>query len=464
MVSTILWLPGPWKNPPVPFLAFSAVLTGAVAVGWCFGRWIAGPGETRAFRAALYLSTGLVLIHAVLAWLDLVGLRWRVTVVAGIVLAMAVLVRRLAAGRRRDHDAGPDRAGSLRLGWAGLAAAAVVAFFAVLAASERIAFPDFVYHWGIKGHRYFLLGGIDYDFLGQDWNLVAHRDYPQLVPELYALQSLIAGRFSEPALLLWSAVWFAALLIAAREALDAWSVRRDWARWVFAILTLAIGVFAVGHLMAGSVDWIIAFALTAALPALVRPVCARGELQLGALAALAASAKLEGIPLAGLLIVAGLWRRASLGGGSRLRSLGGTVLRLATPAAIAAAPWLIQGLRHDLFRDPQSSALQLDRAPAIAVSLWQAMLRPEWHLAPLVLFLLPLLLLRRDTRLVGAVVTLLLAGYVLRYFTASFDYQFSVLSSFPRLVFHVFPAVVVGVAAVAVPPPPQPGMGQPRAR
>jgi hypothetical protein len=78
--------------------------------------------------------------------------------------------------------------------------------------------------------------------------------------------------------------------------------------------------------------------------------------------------------------------------------------------------------------------------------------------------LLPLLLLRRDTRLVGAVVTLLLAGYVLRYFTASFDYQFSVLSSFPRLVFHVFPAVVVGVAAVAVPPPPQPGMGQPRAR
>ena len=207
----------------------------------------------------------------------------------------------------------------------------MVAFFAVLAVSERIAFPDFVYHWGIKGHRYFLLRAIDYDFLGREWNLVAHRDYPQLVPELYALQSMIAGRFSEPALLLWSAVWFAALLIAAWEALDAWNVRQDWARWVFVVLTLAIGVFAVGHLMAGSVDWIVAFALTAALPALVRPVSARGEVQLGVLAALAASTKLEGIPLAATpdrrrAVAASVVRRRP-----RLRSLAGAALRLASP-------------------------------------------------------------------------------------------------------------------------------------
>jgi hypothetical protein len=427
------------------------VLAGAVATGWCFARWIAGREDTRAFRVTLYLSAGLVLVHAVLAWLDLAGVRWRVWLVAGIVLTVALVGRLLAAGRRPDVGPGPDRKEPLRLGWAGIVAAGMVAFFTVLAVSERIAFPDFVYHWGIKGHRYFLLGAIDYDFLGQEWNLVAHRDYPQLVPELYALQSMMAGRFHEPALLLWSAVWFAALLIAAWEALDAWRVRQDWARWIFVVLTLAVGVFAVGHLMAGSVDWIVAFALTAALPALVRSVCARREMQLGVLAALAVSAKLEGIPLAGLLIVAGLWRRASSGDGIRPRSLAGAVLRLGSPTAIAAIPWLIQGWRHDLFRDPQSGALELDRAPAIAVSLWQAMLRPEWHLAPLVLLLLPLLLLRRDTRLVGTVVTLLLAGYVLRYFTASFDYQFSVLSSFPRLVFHVFPAVVVALAAVAAP-------------
>jgi hypothetical protein len=434
----------------VPFLAMAAVLAGAVAAGGCFARWVAGPDSTRSFQATLHLSTGLVLAHSVLAWLDLVGLRWRVALVAGIVLAVAIFARRVRSGVARDPRPPIDSAGGgFALGWAGVVGAAMVVFFAVLAVSERIAFPDFVYHWGIKGHRYFLLRAIDYDFLGREWNLVAHRDYPQLVPELYALQSMIAGRFSEPALLLWSAVWFAALLIAARESLLAWAVRQEAARWVFAILSLAIGVFAVGHLMAGSVDWIVAFALTAAIPPLVRPLSARGELAIGVLAAMAAATKLEGIPLAVLLIGAGLWRRGRSPGGRRVRSLLAAAARLALPVVIAVVPWLVQGLRHDLFRDPQGGAFDASRAPEIALSLWQAMLRPEWHLAPLVLLLLPLLFLRRATRTVGAVVALLLASYLLRYFTASFDYEFSVLSSFPRLVFHVLPAVVTGLAVVA---------------
>jgi len=64
-------------------------------------------------------------------------------------------------------------------------------------------------------------------------------------------------------------------------------------------------------------------------------------------------------------------------------------------------------------------------------------------------FAKPLLFLRRDTRLAGTVVALQLAGYLLRYFTASFDFRFSVLSSFPRLIFHVLPAVAIALAAVA---------------
>jgi hypothetical protein len=331
----------------------------------------------------------------------------------------------------------------------------MVAFFAVLAVSERIAFPDFVYHWGLKGHRYFLARGIDYDFLTRDWNLVVHRDYPQLVPELYALQSMVAGRFSEPALLVWSAVWFAALLVAAREALAALDVRPDVARWMFALLALATTVFAVGHLMAGSVDWIVAFVLTAALPALVRPPSAAGDLQIGVLAALAAASKLEGLPLAALLIAAAFWRRwraRSTATQERpRRSLAAPALRLVAPSVIAVVPWLVQGLRHDLFRDPQNGSFELARAPAIASSLWQAMLRPEWHFVPLVLLLLPVLFVRRTTRLVGAVIALQLAGYLLRYFTATFDYQFSVLSSFPRLAFHLVPATVIALAAALEP-------------
>ena len=439
----------------MPFLAFLAMLAGAVAAGWALTPAFAGPRESGGFRVVLCLSAGTLLIHGVLAGLDLGGLPWYAPVVAGIVAAVAILGRLVFARGPRPSAAPPPP--GLALGWAGVVAGAIVAFFAILALSQRIAFPDFVYHWGIKGHRYFLGRGIDYDFLSREWNLVAHRDYPQLVPELYALQSLIAGRFAEPWLLVWSAVWFAALLIAAREALDAWRVPKDLGRTTFILLALAIGVFAVGHLMAGSVDWIVAIALTASLPALVRPVSARGELQIGLMAALAAATKLEGLPLAALLIGAGGWRRlrsrqARAGESSPAEeagSMGGAAVRLLLPSAIAVLPWLVQGLRHDLFRDPQSGAFEIDRAPAIAVSVWEAMLRPEWHFASLVLLLLPLLFVRRDTRLAGAVIALQLAGYLLRYFTASFDFQFSVLSSFPRLIFHVLPAVVVGLAAVA---------------
>ena len=128
--------------------------------------------------------------------------------------------------------------------------------------------------------------------------------------------------------------------------------------------------------------------------------------------------------------------------------MAGAAARLLLPSVIAVVPWLVQGLRHDLFRDSQSGGFEIGRAPAIAASVWEAMLRPEWHFASLVLLLLPLLFVRRDTRLAGAVIALQLAGYLLRYFTASFDFRFSVLSSFPRLIFHLLPAVVVALAAV----------------
>ena len=192
--------------------------------------------------------------------------------VAGIVCAVALAGRRLAgpASRRRRRRTRSRRAAAPRLGGIRRRRSGRVLRRARGVRAHRL--PRLRLPLGHQGPPLLPAGARSTTtFSAAEWNLVAHRDYPQLVPELYALQSMIAGRFSEPALLVWSAVWFAALLIAACEALDAWNVRQDWARWVFVVLTLAIGVFAVGHLMAGSVDWIIAFALTAALPALVRP-------------------------------------------------------------------------------------------------------------------------------------------------------------------------------------------------
>jgi hypothetical protein len=429
----------------VPTLALVLVVATVLLAGRGVARVVVGAEDGRAFRLALELTAGVLVLHLVLAWLDLAGVPWQPFLVGALAAAVA-----LAGHRWAGVAPPPARPVGPRLGWAALGGAAVVALFALLAVSQRISFPDFVYHWGIKGHRYFLQRGIDYDFLAAEWNLVAHRDYPQLVPELYALQSIVAGRFSEPALLAWSALGFGGLLIAVSEALRATALREPVARIAFLVVALAVGAFAVGHLMAGSADWIVAFALAAALPALHRPPSVGGELQLGVLAALAASSKLEGIPLALLLFGAGLWRRLRHAPDARsIGSLAGAVSRLAGPSLLAVTPWLVQGLRHDLFRDPQSGPLELERAPAIAAAVWRTMLQPEWHLAPLALLLVPLLYLRPETRLIGAVVTLLVAGYLLRYFTAAFDFEFSVLSSFPRLIFHVFPAVVVGLAVLA---------------
>ena len=75
--------------------------------------------------------------------------------------------------------------------------AALFAFsgFAALAPTLWIATPDFVFHWGLKGERFFLARGVDYDWLAKGWNWVIHPDYPNL-PEsfdLYRRDNQVSG-------------------------------------------------------------------------------------------------------------------------------------------------------------------------------------------------------------------------------------------------------------------------------
>lgn len=410
------------------------------------GRCVVSGGEGRAFRFSVYLASGLLLAHLVLAWLDVAGVAWRPSLLGALGAAIVVAGHRLVGPPRghRGEEAVTTGTG-LRIDWADGLAMGVMALFAVLAYSTRITFPDFIYHWGLKGHRYFLARGVDYDFLTREWNLLAHPEYPQLVPELYALHSLASGRFPEAALLLWSAVLLGVLLAAGREALRAHDVAATVRRWTFAILVLAVATFAVGYLMAGSADWIVALALVAFFAALRRLPHPAAELQIGIFAALAAATKLEGVSLALWLVAGAVWR-------CRRRSasaLGWTALRLGGPPLLATLPWVVQGVRHGLFGHLQSGGFEVSRAAGIAATLGQTMLRPEWHLVPLALVALPLLLALRETRLLAAVVSLQLAVYVVRYFTATFDYEFAILSSFPRLMFHVLPAVLLALGLAA---------------
>ena len=107
----------------MPFLAFLAMLTGALAAGWAFRPALAGRRESAAFRAVLCLVAGILLIHGVLAWLDLAGLPWYATVVAGIVAAVAILGRRVLA--RRAPPVETAGAPGLALGWAAVVGGAI---------------------------------------------------------------------------------------------------------------------------------------------------------------------------------------------------------------------------------------------------------------------------------------------------------------------------------------------------
>ena len=427
-----------WENGAVGLLVLVALAALFTALGRAMGSRLVGAEDASGFRSCIYLAGGLFVTHAVLAWLDLIGLPWHPALLAFSVAGLAW------AGSRWIGSPAPAVEKGSRLGWADATACAATCFFALLAASGRISFPDFVYHWGVKGHRYYLAMGVDYDYLSREWNLVTHPDYPQLLPELYALHSLVARGFYEGPLLLWSAVFLAMLLVCVREALRAWRVEEVLAHFSVAIIAMALVMFGVGYLMAGSSDWVIALVLVAVLPALARAPSLTGDLQIGLLAGLAAAAKLEGVALALLLVGAAVWRRLQKGE----RPSAASFTRWLGPPLLACIPWLLQGARHGLFSDSQSGAFEPSRGPEIAAALWQTMLRSEWHWVPFCLLLVPLLLARAETRIVGGIVALLLAVYVTRYFTATFDYEFSVLSSFPRLMFHVIPTTLVGLTVV----------------
>ncbi|HEV3075335.1 MAG TPA: hypothetical protein VHB47_13010 [Thermoanaerobaculia bacterium] len=394
----------------------------------------------------LYSLAGWVGLHLLLTALGLVGLPWRLPVVLAALAAAAGL-----AWRWLPAPADRTRLPS-DLGWGEWLAVAALAVFAVCALSSWITIPDFVYHWGLKGHRFYLAGGVDYGYLGARWNWVVHPDYPNLLPELFAVTALAAGRFDEPAMMLWSVAAFALLLAALREALRRAGTSRFAAQAALAGVALATAAYGIGGLSAGGADWLIALALAAALPPMLSPVDRRGAAQVGLAAAFAAAAKVEGVPLAASLAAvygARAWaartaptRRVSRGFGLR------AALALTLPAAAVTLPWLGEVWRHHLFLDYNSGPLAPERLPRVLAAI-AASMDQWWSGFAYGLLLLPLLLLDRRLRAFGAVVAVQLLFYLYVFLSVRIDAVPLVQSSVPRLVLHLLPAVLTA-AVVAL--------------
>jgi hypothetical protein len=396
---------------------------------------LSAPSDGSLHRLVTGALAGMVLFHLLATLLDLTGLGWSA---AKLGIGLAILLglsfrfgpRTPAVERRRLPS---------DLGWGDETALLAIVVFALLALTLWVTTPDFILHWGLKGHRYFLARGVDYAYLARSWGWAIHPDYPQLLPELYAASALAAGRFDPSALMLWSVFFFALLLAAAREVLRG---AEPFVRQAgMALLAVVLAAFALRHQMAGGADWMPALALVAAIPAFSRPPDAAGDLQIGVAAAFASASKVEGVMLAGLLILAQLARRPAAG---RWIGAAGRLLRLGTLPALVVLPWWLQVRRYHLFTVLSAGGLTWGRAKVVGPAVLDALNSPGWHGFAWALLLLPLLALRRATRPLAFVAGGQLAFYLWIYLVAAFDTGYYVAMSFPRLLFHLVPAALVG--------------------
>jgi hypothetical protein len=396
------------------------------------------PGQSRAFGALLAAATGTVGFYLLLLLAELFYLRWsRVSIVIllGLAAAAAIFLRR----RRSEPSPAGPRPEPPTWRWGEATAVAALLIFTALALSLWITTPDFIYHWGLKGERVFAQGGIDFADLAQRWNEPVHPDYPNLLPTLYGASALLAGRFDAPALMLWSTVFFGFLLIAGREALARSGSSPAVTQAALALFALVVGSFAIGSLMAGGADWIVALALVAAIPALTQPPSASYDSQLGVLAALSAAAKVEGAALAGILLFV-QWCRLG-----KERFAFNRLAILAGPTVAVVLPWQ-ECVRHfRLFQQFNAGHFEPSRWPRVAAALGDTLSVGSWHGFAWALLLVPLIALRRSLRPLAAVLMLQLGFYLYVYLSVGIEPVPLVLASFPRLVFQLLPATLVGL-------------------
>jgi hypothetical protein len=417
-VSALDWLAAP--------LLFVALACGGQAIA-------ARLPATRPQRLVVGFIGGAVLLHFVRSLLDVAGLRWRLAFVLLPLLALAIV------GLARRPRVAPQP--TMPPGWGDAVALLAVLGFAALAWTGWITIPDFIYHWGLKGHRYLLAGRVDYAYLAQPLGWVFHPDYPNLYPELLAVTAMPAG-WHERALLLWSPLLLVLVSISVREVLIEEGVAPLRRNAAVAFVALACAGFAIGNLMAGAADWFLALALAAALPALLAAPSTAGDVQIGLCAGLAAASKQEGLVMAVGLVAVQLSR--SFWRGRRPSARGLAALLLPAILVVAYSWWRIA--QHHLLQAYDKGLPTWSRLLATLALVAKELLAPSWHGLALLLLALPLLLLDPRLRPFVAVAGLHLAAYLASCAGQDTNTQLLVVTTFTRIVLQLFPATVAALA------------------
>jgi hypothetical protein len=159
-----------------PYAAF-AVLGGLFVLLGSRIRGLAAGGDSRGFRLVVGALAGAVVFYLTLTALDLLRIRWRPIVLVAL-LGAATIVAHFSF---RSAQGQLSFAAERRFAWGSAIALLAFASFAWLSVSLCTVTPDFYFHWGLKGERFFLARGTDFAFLAMPWNIPISPHYPTLL-------------------------------------------------------------------------------------------------------------------------------------------------------------------------------------------------------------------------------------------------------------------------------------------
>ncbi|MEK6373262.1 MAG: hypothetical protein AABO58_11260 [Acidobacteriota bacterium] len=275
-------------------------------------------------RLALAGAAGALMVALTMSLMSIAGVQWSRT---RLVIAFAALACAGAASRRIWIREGRTNWRSPAL--AGIVIVLAVTAYALLTARETCG--DLLFFWGPKGVHFFRAGKIDLQYLADINNFLAHRDYPPLLPLLYAWSHTVSRSFSW-----WAAVLFAGVCLTGIVAIVRAGTQSDLA----GLLTAAALASAFGSaFVAGGADPLLLFFEATAVGGLLFIEDSRAQWIVTAIGvAGAALTKVEGASFAAAVLIAVLLLK------SRPLVLTAAVLL----ATVPLAAWLFVMTRHNL--------------------------------------------------------------------------------------------------------------------
>jgi len=228
----------------------------------------------------------------------------------------------------------PRRTAEPSMSWRNPAMAGVLLLFALMGyglLTARQTTGDLLFFWGPKGVHFYRAGTIDVGYLRDPNSFLTHRDYPPLLPLVYAWSNTLSRQFSW-----WAAVLFSGLCLAAVTLLVRACSRDD----LLALLTASILAWGFTRAqVAGGADPLLLLFEAMTVAALLFLRDARSQTIVAAIGVAGAMmTKVEGASFAIAILVAMLVDRRPL------KRIAAVLL----PSVILLAGWLTFLVRNDL--------------------------------------------------------------------------------------------------------------------